>query len=230
MRVVAVLCVLAVTFSVGCDDAGGGSTATTSGASSTGAGAGGGGTGGAGSGGEKTNTDIPPVQMPGDPAVDCPAAFSSAAPAAGQNEGFDAGGQTRGFYLDLPDTSFDGPRPLFVAFHGTTGQGVDFHARAELTDFAARGFITVSPDGVGNGTIWPVWDAMHTASDPDTNNADLAYFDSLVSCLAAHYAIDQNRIYIGGHSAGGIMSNYMLQRRSEMIAGAIVGSGVSTLR
>jgi hypothetical protein len=36
-------------------------------------------------------------------------------------------------------------------------------------------------------------------------------------------------MYIAGHSAGGIMANYVLQRRSDVLAGGIVASGVFSL-
>ena len=180
-------------------------------------------------GGGADPSQVPAEQLPADPSVDCPATFQGMAPVAGQNAGFDSAGQSRGFYLQLPDPALEGPRPLFVGFHGTSETGVQFYDRGELSRFVERGFIVVAPDGNGNGTIWPIWDAMHTSDDPDANNPDMAYFDELVQCLAAHYPIDKNRLYIGGHSAGGIMTNYVLQRRSALLAGGIVGSGVFSL-
>lgn len=188
------------------------------------------GAGAAGAAGPSTPEDVPSTQLEADPSVDCPANYVTAAPVLGANGGFDAAGQTRSFELIVPDpTIYPGPRPLFVGFHGTSESGSDFIWRAELRQFVDRGFVVIAPDGVGNGTIWPVWDAMHSASDPDADNKDLALFDQVVRCVAAHHPIDQNRIYIGGHSAGGIMANYLLQRRSDLLAGGIVGSGVFSL-
>jgi hypothetical protein len=60
-------------------------------------------------------------------------------------------------------------------------------------------------------------------------NPDVTFFDDLVDCLAAHYPIDRKRIYIGGLSAGGIMTNRVLRERSDVLAGGIVGSGVFEL-
>ncbi len=195
----------------------------------TGDGGGGAGAGGAGTGGSDPLTLVPPEPLVADAASDCPGSYATGAPSAGLNSGYEAAGQTWQFNLLLPDASFEGPRPLFVAFNGTGESGPEFSDRAKLQDFAARGFIVLAPSSNGNGTVWPVWDAMHTADDPDLNNPDLAYFDSLVQCIAAHFAVDKHRIYIGGHSAGGIMSNYVLQRRSQLLAGGIVASGVFSL-
>jgi poly(3-hydroxybutyrate) depolymerase len=173
--------------------------------------------------------DVPAVALGGDPGALCPASFASIAPVDGLNRDFASGGQMREFVLDLPAPSFSGPRPLFVAFNGTGEDGPSFFERAQLQQFTARGFIVVAPSSAGNGTIWPIWDGLRRAGDESRENLDVAYFDELVACLGAHLPIDRNRIYIGGHSAGGIFSNTILQRRSQLIAGGIVGSGVFDL-
>ncbi|MBX3219760.1 MAG: alpha/beta fold hydrolase [Labilithrix sp.] len=162
----------------------------------------------------------------GDPATACPAPYDAAGPKAGVNEGFSAGGQSRTFHLVLPPDSFTGPRPLLFAFHGTTENGPRFLARARLADFAAKGFIVVAPDAVGNGSFWPVWDAMRAPGSEALPNADLELFDRLLRCTAANYAVDKNRVFATGHSAGGIFTNRLLRSRSSVLAGGIVGSGV----
>lgn len=148
------------------------------------------------------------------------------APHAGANTSYPAGGQTRSFELYLPPPSFTGPRPLFVAFHGTGETGRSFGNRARLAEWAARGVIVAAPDAVGNGSVWPVWDGMHLPGVPVAPNADLALVDSLIACLGSHYAVDASRIYAGGHSAGGIMTNHVLRMRSDVFAGGIVASGI----
>lgn len=214
----------------------GGSSASSTGATpststATGADATTGGTGGAG-GGESDDplVIVPPSPLGGDPATACPGAFAATAPVDGDNDGFESADQDRSFFLILPEASFEGPRPLFVGFNGTNETGPSWSSRAELEDLAARGFVVVSPSSNGNGTLWPVWDSLHEAgTDDPEQNPDLVYFDELVACLGAHFDIDENRIYAGGHSAGGIMANYVLQRRSELLAGGIVASGVFSL-
>lgn len=188
--------------------------------------------GGGGAGGDgppQKPEDVPAVAIVADPATACPPAFQAGAPAAGNNGSFDVAGQTRSFFLILPDPSFEGPRPLFLAFNGTGESGPSFSQRAKLQDFADKGFIVLAPSSAGNGTVWPVWDAMNAPGEDSPDNKDLAFIDMLVPCTAAYYPIDQNRLYLGGHSAGGIMSNYVLQRRSAVFAGGIVASGVFSL-
>ncbi len=170
---------------------------------------------------------VPPMRFEATAMDDCPAAFRTTAPVDGANDGFMSAGQTRSFELMLP-TETDGPTPLFVAFNGTGESGLSFSRRADLEDFVARGFIVVAPDSVGNGTLWPVWDGLRQETDTSAN-ADVTYVGELVSCLAAHFDIDAKRIYAGGHSAGGIMTNRTLRERSDLFAGGIVGSGVWSL-
>ncbi len=205
---------------VGCDDdaaATGGGGSTSASTTSTGA------------GGQSPEELVPPEPLGGDPLTACPGAYTTSAPVAGNNQGFDVAGQSRRFLLIEPDAAFTGPRPLLVGFNGTGESGQSFSDRAELERFAAKGFVVLAPWSNGNGTIWPVWDSMHDPDDPDTNNADLAFFDQLVACTAAHRPIDKHRIYAAGHSAGGIMTNYVLGRRSGLLAGGIVASGVYSL-
>lgn len=195
-------------------------------------GAGGTPAGGGGAGGDgppQNPEDVPAVAIEADPATACPAAYQSAGPVAGNNGSFDVAGQTRSFLLILPDASFTGPRPLFMGFNGTGESGPSFSQRAKLQDFADKGFIVLAPSSAGNGTIWPVWDSMHAPGEDPAENKDLALVDMLIQCTAAHYPMDKNRLYLGGHSAGGIMSNYVLQRRSDVFAGGIVASGVFSL-
>ncbi len=163
-----------------------------------------------------------------DPAVACPAPYDAPGhgPVAGTNSGFSAGGQKRSFELILPASSFTGPRPVFMAFHGTGEDAANFRRRAHLDELAARGFIVIAPDAVGNGALWPVWDGMHLHGTESTPNADLALVDQLLQCTSAHFEIDRTRIFAGGHSAGGIFTNHVLRSRSKVFAGGVVASGV----
>ena len=163
-----------------------------------------------------------------DPKKDCPDGFTGFTP--GKNTGFSAGGQSRSFELLLPPASFTGARPILFGFHGTTETGAKFVTRAKLADFVERGFVVIAPDAVGNGTLWPVWDAMRLpGKETSPENADLALFDGLLSCVAAHQSIDSARVFVTGHSAGGIMTNRVLRARSNVVAGGIPASGVFDL-
>lgn len=192
------------------------------------AGGGGSSSGTSGGGGRGPDGGGTPEPIHVDPATACPPAFEGAGngPKEGTNEGFEAGGQSRKFELLVPPASFDGPRPLLFAFHGTTESGQRFITRARLAEFAAKGFFVVAPDAAGNGAFWPVWDAMRAPGTESSPNADVDLFDRVLTCMAAHHPVDKNRVFATGHSAGGIFTNRLLRSRSNVLAGGIVGSGV----
>ncbi len=185
----------------------------------------GGSAGSAGSSGDPYYDAVPAVRRSVDVSA-CPAAFQTPPP-AGQNSGFDAAGQSRSFYLALPSAS--GPRPTLVLFNGTGESGIEIFNRTQAQDFVDAGFIVIAPDSAGNGTLWPVWDGLREPGHENDPNADLDYFDKLLDCVAAHYEVDEKRIYVGGHSAGGIFTNAVLQRRSQLLAGGIPASSVFEL-
>lgn len=177
---------------------------------------------------EDALTVTPGPALGGDPARECPAPFNARKPVPGGNSGFTVAGQSRAFQLLLPPASFTGPRPILFAFHGTTENGQRFVNRARLAEWSAKGFIVVAPDAVGNGQLWPVWDAMRSPLESSANK-DVELFDKLLACTAAHYAVDKTRIFATGHSAGGIFTNRLLRARSKVLAGGVVASGVFDL-
>lgn len=176
----------------------------------------------------------PPVDWeaaPGPPLVSslstCPGTYATDKPIVGLNSNFVVEGQSRNFSLLLPPSSFTGPRPLMIGFNGTGGSGAGFVQR--LKPYADEGFIVVAPSSIGNGDIWPVWDALRAPGTETQPNKDLAFFDALVGCLGAHYSVDKSRIFVSGHSAGGAFANKVLRARSTLLAGGIVASGVFSL-
>jgi predicted esterase len=114
-------------------------------------------------------------------------------------------------------------------FHGTGLSGAAAFSIYGLQRWVDAGFAIVAPDSNGNGAIWPVWDALAPPGAPPAPNADLALFDDLLQCVAAHHPIDANRVYVAGHSAGGAMTHAVLARRSAVLAGGIPASGAFDL-
>ncbi len=169
-----------------------------------------------------------PAALPAAPADPCPAAGPFA---AGWTTGLRVAGQDRAVYTLLPAAPAPGAEPaagppLFIAFNGTGEDGARFARRAGLQDFADRGFLVLAPSSAANGQLWPVWDGLRPRGHEDDPNPDLALFDALLACALAHHGVDQRRVYAGGHSAGGIFTNHLVQRRSAALAGVIVASGL----
>lgn len=157
---------------------------------------------------------------------DCPAGFKEGPPVAGWNHDFEVAGQQRSFWVIYPEGKPSGPEPVFLALNGTGEDAEGFCDRAELASFAQRGMVVIAPTSAGNGELWPIWDSLRPEGNENDPNKDIEYVDTLLKCVSAHRALDKKRIYTGGHSAGGIFTNHLIQRRSELFAGAIVASSI----
>ncbi len=175
---------------------------------------------------------LAPKQLVRDKSKVCPGAFATTAPVEGKNGSFEVESQKRTFNLHLPDkTKFSGPRPFMIYFHGTGGSAAEIAVRRKIwkDSLVAKGFIVAGPQGEDNGSVWPEWDAMRSTTDKTRKNKDVLFFDKMVDCVAGHFPVDANRIWVSGHSAGGIMSNRVLRERHTLLAGGVVASGVYEL-
>lgn len=132
--------------------------------------------------------------------------------AAGTVEGFETGGVSRSFVLQLPsDYDAEALWPLIIAHHGLGGDPEGLAAQSGLPDLVDElGFILVMPQGRDIGSGW-------NASSPG-DNEDLALFDDIVRCVSEQYSVDAARIHSIGHSAGGYYNSYLTLRRAEILA------------
>ncbi|MGP1346185.1 MAG: serine aminopeptidase domain-containing protein [Phycisphaerales bacterium] len=102
------------------------------------------------------------------------------------------------------------PRPLLIAFHGA---GVDEHlwfqgyGGGRLRDLAQQhGFILVAPRAY-------------------TFMTDVTRLDALIDAVETWHDIDRSRIYILGHSMGGVLATAIAQARHSTIAAAVCIAG-----
>jgi poly(3-hydroxybutyrate) depolymerase len=174
--------------------------------------------------------EIPALRRERTAAEVCADGFVDADMTAGQHDGYLAAGQMRGFYLGLPDPDvYPGPRPVLVALNGTGGTGLGGYNEYDGPGWNEDGYIVLSPDSNANGVVWPSWYSMIPPGTDDADNPDLIYIDSLLDCVSAHLEVDDNRLYAAGQSAGGIMTNFVLQHRPEVFAGGIPASSIFDL-
>ncbi len=167
---------------------------------------------------DSTGDDPPPASPETDTGSACPGKYQTEPPRLGRNDGFRSAGQERQFFLTMPRELPEGPVPIVFLFNGTGESGWGIALRTGLNRTAwEEGFILIAPYSNGNGNIWPVWDS-YTTPFRSSSNPDLVFFDELLLCMAAHYPIDATRIYATGHSAGGIFTHYLAQRRSDVLA------------
>lgn len=107
-----------------------------------------------------------------------------------------SGGVSRTYYLDLPsdyDPAAD-PRPLIIAYHGTSLRHADWlNGRYPLRDAVGNGAILIYPDALfSQAAGYTQW--------VDTQDAQM--FEDLLATLPATLRFDPDRIFITGHSSG----------------------------
>ena len=115
-------------------------------------------------------------------------------------------------FADLVDRTYRVYRPsnelarpgLVIVLHGSFGGGLQIEATTGFDAQADRlGWVAVYPDGVADG-----WDAFGSGptwgSHPGAD--DISFISQLILHLQSTDNVDPDRIYVTGHSRGGMMS------------------------
>jgi polyhydroxybutyrate depolymerase len=127
-----------------------------------------------------------------------------------------SGGQNRTYLRQLPST-YDAqqPLPLVINLHGFSQSG---RAQENLSGMGAfgksRGFITVSPNGLGSPPYW----------DTQENSRDTVFIGALLDQTASQLCVDRTRVYVSGMSNGAFFAASVACRYPDRIA-AVAGAG-----
>ncbi len=127
-------------------------------------------------------------------------------------ETFGSGGNTRTYYLFVPESAKQhAPAPLVVLLHGSG------HVGKSLTDHweglaKKAGFAVVAPDS----TVRAGWAVPEDGPD---------FLYDLVEMVRGQYDLDSQRIYLFGHSAGAMHALQMGLLESEYFAAVAVHAG-----
>ena len=138
-----------------------------------------------------------------------------------------ADGRTRRYRTYVPASLPAGKVPLLVALHGGLGTSSQFEANSGFDELAeSNGFIVVYPDGVGNqpdGTGYQAWNGGYCCGVPQTQNIDdVGFIRDLIDSLSVRYAVDPAKVFVAGHSNGGILA----YRLACELAGRIAAIGL----
>ena len=147
----------------------------------------------------------------------CPLA-ARAEPGKISKETFTSGEKKRAYYLYVPKAVAESKAaaPLLVTLHGTGRDGrILVEHWKELAD--REGLILAGPDsakaGSAEGATWLIG-----RDGPD-------FLRDVVEDVKAKYAVDRQRVYLFGHSAGGGFAIYMAATESEYFAAVFVHAG-----
>jgi polyhydroxybutyrate depolymerase len=130
--------------------------------------------------------------------------------------------RTRSYIVHVPpshDGQTDWPLVLFLHGGGGSAQGAattyGLSAKADQANF-----IVVYPDGTGLlADRGLTWNAGHCCGFALQNNVnDVGFIKALIEKLRKEFRIDAKRIYVTGHSNGGMMAYRVGAELSELIA------------
>lgn len=152
-------------------------------------------------------------------------------PAIGEQHGsLELDGRTREWRVYVPvSLGQTGEVPVVLALHGGLGSGGQFAEDAYFDQQAERGgFIAVYPDGIKRGPLldartWNAGGCCGTAMEREVD--DVAFIAALVVQLANEFPIDEDRVYVTGHSNGAMMAQRLACDRADLFAAIAVYAG-----
>lgn len=136
-----------------------------------------------------------------------------------------SGGVDRSYLIALPE-DYSGARayPLVVNFHGHGGNKEKQEANTAMgRTGSARGYVVVTPDGLGTPANWN-WRGSAGLAD------DFGFVHALLTELRHQLCIDPQRVYATGHSNGSAFAAMLTCRAPyEFVAVAMVSATTPAL-
>ena len=114
------------------------------------------------------------------------------------------------------------PAPLVVLLHGYTSSGANQDAYMGFSELAdSYGFLFVAPDGTREASANenPFWNASDACCNFFGSEVDdVGYITGIIDEMKSTYSVDEDRVYLIGHSNGGFMSFRLAYEHSGTIA------------
>jgi poly(3-hydroxybutyrate) depolymerase len=125
----------------------------------------------------------------------------------------DVAGTTRQYlFVVPPGYDPDGPNPLFFGMHGATWDGASARRSYSMESYIDSA-IHVFPDGIDGR-----WDLSPAG-------VDVQFFDAMVAFARENTCIDDDRIFVHGHSMGGMVSNLLGCARGDVVRAIAPSAG-----
>jgi acetylxylan esterase len=126
-------------------------------------------------------------------------------------------------FLYVPDNLPANP-PILVGVHWCHGTANDFYSGTGYAALADRyGFIVIYPSAVSSDGCW---DVHSTASLTHNGGGDSLGIISMVKYVEQRYHADPARVFVTGHSSGGMMTNVLAGAYPDVFRAAAAFAGV----
>ena len=120
------------------------------------------------------------------------------------------------------------PKPLLILLHGYGASGAIQESYLKLTPATdAHGMLYVHLDGTLNGQDKRYWNATDACCGYGNAVDDSAYITAVIADVSAHFKVDRRRVFIVGHSNGGLMSYRMACDHADKIAAIVSLEGAT---
>lgn len=149
------------------------------------------------------------------------AALCAGLPLAAQDCGPDIPCEIEGgsYHLRLP--AGEGPHPVLIWYHGHRGNGASIHRDGGLErDFLEQGYALLAPNGyrAGDGP------RSYPAREGGLRD-DVAFTFAALESAGQRGALDPDRLFAGGFSAGGSMAWLLACEAGDRLAGIVSVAG-----
>ncbi len=146
----------------------------------------------------------------------------------------DAGGRRRSYLVHVPHQGVPERLPVVLSLHGGGGNARQ-HRQSSGMDAAAdrAGYMVIYPNGTGRlDEHLLTWNAGNCCGYAQARGVDdVKFISSLLDDVEQRASINRRRIYVAGHSNGGMMAHRLGDQLPERIAAvaSVAGAHVPTL-
>ena len=134
----------------------------------------------------------------------------------------------RTYLVHVPqDYSEERAWPLVLVLHGAFSTADDIEKWSGFSELADReGFVVAYPNGIGLLGFLQHWNAGHCCGRAAADNVDdVGFLNYVIGDISDKLRIDPKRLYVVGHSNGGMLAYHYAAEASARVAGIGVVAG-----
>jgi len=146
---------------------------------------------------------------------------SATLPSGDYKYALDVEGRSRSYLVHVPLRAPQGPLPVVINLHGGGGSAEQHRKSSRMDNAADRdGYIAVYPNGTGilkdRLLTWNAGNCCGYSQQHHVN--DVLFISRMIEDLKLRANVDPSRIYVAGHSNGGMMAHKIGEELPDQVA------------